>query len=147
MNICLFNCCICGVCVRTRVCIQLRSSGYISHLIDTHQLYTQMHILFCFSCCCWSRHCRGHGNEDRERDCDGGGGGDGDDSFNSFPATMSLETSRSAKSEPPVAARFVTTAANNVYTSTNKTRIVSIEMELFFLFYPGWMRLLFTCVL
>ena len=48
MNICLFNCCICGVCVRTRVCIQLRSSGYISHLINTHQLYTQMHT-FCFA--------------------------------------------------------------------------------------------------
>ena len=53
-------------------------------------------------------------------------------------------------------------AANKVYTSTNKTTIVRIETELFFLlllslslslslslfiFYPGWMRLMFTCVL
>ena len=36
-------------------------------------------------------------------------------------------------------------AANKVYISTNKTTIVWIEMELFF--YPGWMRLMFTCVL
>ena len=39
-------------------------------------------------------------------------------------------------------------ASNKVYTSTNKTTIVWIEMELFFLyFYPGWMRLMFTCEL
>ena len=39
-------------------------------------------------------------------------------------------------------------AANKVYTSTNKTTIVSIETELFFFsFYPGWVRLMFTCVL
>ena len=37
-------------------------------------------------------------------------------------------------------------AANKVYTSTNKTTIVWIETELF-LFYQGWMRLMFTCVL
>ena len=37
-------------------------------------------------------------------------------------------------------------AANKVYTSTNKTTIVLIKTELFF-FYPGWMRLMFTCVL
>ena len=36
-------------------------------------------------------------------------------------------------------------AANKVYTSTNKTTIVWIQTELFF--YPGWMRLMFTCVL
>ena len=36
-------------------------------------------------------------------------------------------------------------AANKVYTSTNKNTIVLIETELFF--YPGWMRLMFTCVL
>ena len=36
-------------------------------------------------------------------------------------------------------------AANKVYTSANKTPIVWIETELFFLFfYPGWMRL--TCL-
>ena len=40
-------------------------------------------------------------------------------------------------------------AANKVYTSTNKTTIVWIETELFFFFFfnPGWMRLVFTCVL
>ena len=38
-------------------------------------------------------------------------------------------------------------AANKVYTSTNKTAIVWIETELFFFFYPGWLRLMFTCVL
>ena len=47
-------------------------------------------------------------------------------------------------------------AANKVYTSTNKTTIVSIETELFFFFSlfffsfffnQGWMRLMFTCVL
>ena len=41
-------------------------------------------------------------------------------------------------------------AANKVYTSTNKTTIVRIETDLFFcslFFYPGWMRLMFTCVL
>ena len=39
-------------------------------------------------------------------------------------------------------------AANKVYTSTNKTTIVSNETELLFLlFYPGWMRLMFTFVL
>ena len=37
-------------------------------------------------------------------------------------------------------------AANKVYTSTNKTTIVLIETELFFS-YPGWMRLMFACVL
>ena len=48
-------------------------------------------------------------------------------------------------------------AANKVYTSTNKTIIVSIGTELFSLFLllllllffflnPGWMRLMFTCV-
>ena len=37
-------------------------------------------------------------------------------------------------------------AVNKVYTSTNKTTVVSIETELSF-FYPGWMRLMFTCVL
>ena len=37
-------------------------------------------------------------------------------------------------------------AANKVYTSTNKTTIVLIETELFF-FNPGWVRLMFTCVL
>ena len=37
-------------------------------------------------------------------------------------------------------------ATNKVYTSTNKTTIVLIETELFF-FYPGWMRLMITCVL
>ena len=37
-------------------------------------------------------------------------------------------------------------AANKVYTSTNKTTIVWIETELSF-FYPGWMRLMFTCAL
>ena len=37
-------------------------------------------------------------------------------------------------------------AAHKVYTSTNKTTIVRIETELFFV-YPGWMRLMFTCVL
>ena len=48
-------------------------------------------------------------------------------------------------------------AANKVYTSTNKTTIVSIGTELFSLFLlllllfffflnPGWMRLMFTCV-
>ena len=38
-------------------------------------------------------------------------------------------------------------AANKVYTSTNKTTIVWIEVELFSSSYPGWMRLMFTCVL
>ena len=36
------------------------------------------------------------------------------------------------------------------YASSNKTKIVRIETELslfFFFFYPGWMRLMFTCVL
>ena len=37
-------------------------------------------------------------------------------------------------------------SANKVYTSANKITIVSIEIEHFF-FYPGWMRLMFTCVL
>ena len=38
-------------------------------------------------------------------------------------------------------------AASKVYTSANKTTIVWIETELFFFFfYPGWMRLVFTCV-
>ena len=36
-------------------------------------------------------------------------------------------------------------AASKVYTSTKKTKIVSIETELFF--HPGWMRVMFTCVL
>ena len=36
-------------------------------------------------------------------------------------------------------------AANKVYTSTNNPTIVCIETELFF--YPGGMRLMFTCVL
>ena len=36
-------------------------------------------------------------------------------------------------------------AANKVYTSANKTTIAWIGTELFF--YPGWMRLMFTCVL
>ena len=46
---------------------------------------------------------------------------------------------------------FIT--ANKVYTSTNKTTIVlNGDGTLFFLFccccfYPGWMRLMFTCVL
>ena len=31
------------------------------------------------------------------------------------------------------------------YASSNKTKIVWIETELFF--YPGWMRLMFTCML
>ena len=34
---------------------------------------------------------------------------------------------------------------HGAYTSSNKTKIVWIETELFF--YPGWMRLMFTCVL
>jgi len=38
-------------------------------------------------------------------------------------------------------------AANKVYTSTNKTTIVSIETELFFFTRRGWMRLMFTWVL
>ena len=38
-------------------------------------------------------------------------------------------------------------ATNKVYTSTNKTTIVWIEMELFFFFNPGWMHLVFTCML
>ena len=38
-------------------------------------------------------------------------------------------------------------AANKVYTSTNKTTIVWIETELFSFLYPGWMRLMLTCVL
>ena len=45
-------------------------------------------------------------------------------------------------------------AANKVYTSTNKTTIVWIETQpfffflfFFFSFYPGWMRLMFMCVL
>ena len=34
------------------------------------------------------------------------------------------------------------------YASSNETEIVWIETELFFIFfYPGWIRLLFTCVL
>ena len=36
------------------------------------------------------------------------------------------------------------------YASSNKTKIVSFETELsflFFSFYQGWMRLMFTCVL
>ena len=37
-------------------------------------------------------------------------------------------------------------AADKVYTSTNKTTMVWIEMELFF-FFTRWMRLMFTCVL
>ena len=36
-------------------------------------------------------------------------------------------------------------AANKVYTSTNKTTIIWIVTELFF--YPGWMCLMFTCML
>ena len=39
------------------------------------------------------------------------------------------------------------TAANKVYTSTYKNTIVWIETELLLFFYPGWMRLMFTCVL
>ena len=31
------------------------------------------------------------------------------------------------------------------YVSSNKTKIVCIKSELFF--YPGWMHLMFTCVL
>ena len=39
-------------------------------------------------------------------------------------------------------------AANKVYTSTNRTTIVWIKTELFyFIFYLGWMHLMFTCVL
>ena len=43
-------------------------------------------------------------------------------------------------------------AASKVYTSTNKTTLVCIETELPFFFSlsfftPGWMRLMFTCVL
>jgi len=42
-------------------------------------------------------------------------------------------------------------AANKVYTSTNETTIVWIETEpvcfCVVVFYPGWMRLMFTCVL
>ena len=38
-------------------------------------------------------------------------------------------------------------ATNKVYTSTNKTTIVWTEPELFSFFYPGWMRLMVTCVL
>ena len=39
-------------------------------------------------------------------------------------------------------------AANKGYTSTNKTKIVWIQTELvFFFLYPGWMCLMFTCVL
>ena len=38
-------------------------------------------------------------------------------------------------------------AANKVYTSTNKTTVVRIQTKLFSFFYPGWMRLMFTCVL
>ena len=37
-------------------------------------------------------------------------------------------------------------AANKVYTSTNKTTIVE-SRRIFLFFYPGWMRLLFTCML
>ena len=41
-------------------------------------------------------------------------------------------------------------AANKVYTSRNKTTIIWIETELFFssfLFYPGWIHLMFAWVL
>ena len=37
--------------------------------------------------------------------------------------------------------------ANKIHTSTNKTTIVWIKMELFSSFFnPGWMRLMFTCL-
>ena len=77
---------------------------YLTTYLDQYSsaIDTNAHILFCFSCCCGSQHCRGHGNEDRERGCGGGGGDDGDDSFNPFTATVSLETNKSAKSEPPL---------------------------------------------
>ena len=52
--------------------------------------------------------------------------------------------------------KFVTNNSNNIRRlfynwpcclgQSNKTKIVWIETELFF-FYPGWMRLMFTCML
>ena len=38
-------------------------------------------------------------------------------------------------------------AINKVYTSTNKTTIIWIKVELFFFFNPGWMRLMLMSVL
>ena len=39
-------------------------------------------------------------------------------------------------------------STNKVYTSTDKTTVIWIKMELFFFFiYSGWMPLLFTCML
>ena len=69
----------------------------------------------------------------------GGGGGGGAQTVVSLLQTTQIKQGVS----------FI--AANNVYTSTNKTTIVRIETELsllfFLLFYPGWQRLMFTWVL